>query len=101
MKNIKIDGGGYFEQKEKDCNKVRVGELINDYNLEGHGFCILKTARNDDLKPGIINQVVEFDRDQKRMKFGSIGQEEFSLGGTRDILDVGIHLNPDILLQKR
>lgn len=68
--------------------------------MEEHGFCVLKTASKDNLKPGIINQVVELDRDGNKIKFGSIGQEELDLGGTRDILDIGMQLNPDMLLQK-
>jgi hypothetical protein len=101
LKNIKIDGGGFFEQRENDCHKVKVGSLINDYNLADHGFCVLKTSNKSNLKQGIVNQVLELDRDGNKMKFGSIGQEELDLGGTRDILDIGTHLCPDMLLKKK
>ena len=51
-----------------------VGHPINDYNLEEvHGFCVLRAATKDNLKPGIINQVGELDRDGNKIKFGSIG----------------------------
>ena len=101
LKNIRIEGGGFFDQRENDHHMVKVGSLINDYNLEDHGFCILKTAKKQNLKKGIVNQVLEIDRDGNKMKFGSIGQEELDLGGTRDTLDNGIHLNPDMFLKKR
>ena len=81
MKRMRNANNGFVLPFEEGSHcKQKVGNLLNDYQLKRHGFCILKVSTDSMLTATVKNQVSFLD-EKKGIKFYSIGQEEDKKGG--------------------
>ena len=102
LKRIKESNNGQFLPfLEGSPRKKKRGELLNDYTLSQHGFCILRVSNDTDLSSTVQNQTL-FLEDKKGIHYQSIGQETIdNRGGKRQMLSNSTELNADILLEKK
>ena len=100
LNRYKANTGGSFVPPSKDVKKLKLLECCNEFELITHGFCVVKVC--DKLPPSVMNQAHMVGSEKtKGIKFQSIGQEEFTSDGSRDILNVGSELSSGSLLEKR
>jgi hypothetical protein len=98
----KNNGGNLFMNLEDTVIKQNIGDVIYDYNLEEHGFTILKVFDAKRTKNGIVNSIEKLEKGQSNIKFSSMGQEEDRIHkGKRMIVDKCTALSIENILQKR
>jgi hypothetical protein len=99
LQKFKSFHNGNFIPPSKE--KANVLDCLNDFDLNDHGFCIVKVT-NEERNGGIGNQAEFIGKDMKKgIRFSPIGQEENDNGGTRDILDIGTELSSEILMKNK
>ena len=102
LQMLKVTNGGFCDEKFEEYEKMGKGEMINDFNLIDHGFCILRVSSKKELSAGILNQVGDLvDGHEKKLKFTSIGQEEEDCGGDRLMMDYWPELNAEFVFSKK
>lgn len=99
LQRFKSSNNGNFIPPSKE--KVNVLDCLNDFDLNDHGFCIVKVAK--EVKNGGIQNQAELIGQEKNkgIRFHPIGQEETDNGGTREILDIGTELSSEVLMKNK
>ena len=102
LKVIKTSNSGSLIPFQEGSNKEKkVGETLNDFNIDEHGFCIMKVCNETNHTSTVINQVKIFD-EKRGVKFYSLGQEiSKDGGGKRQMLMTTTDINTDFLLRKK
>lgn len=84
--------------------KQSVGDLLGLYDLDKHGFCVIKVAESSVLSKSLVNLIEQKYEKCNGIKFRKLGQEEVSskIMGNRCILDnEGSFLNTKMLLEQK